>query len=76
MVRYEDLVTNPEGTLKRVSRRCRLRWDVHAAERVLGAARRRLVDVEDRWSQLPPSIRGYSLQVIRDLQQSLGYPDA
>lgn len=76
LVRYEELIADPTSTLERVSHQCQLRWDVAAEAAVLRAARRRLVDVEDRWSRLSPPVRHYSLRVIEDLQRRLDYPGA
>jgi hypothetical protein len=73
-VRYEDIVRDPERTLEQVCRRTRLRWDEEASQALLSTARSLLREPDSRWDRLPRVVRRYSLGVIGELQQELGYP--
>ena len=75
-LRYEELISDPAGSLERLCRGCRLRWDPEASRLVLNCARARLRSAEPHWSRLHLVTRSYTLRVIRDLQRNLGYPMA
>ncbi len=74
LLRYEEMVEDPELVLRSVCERTGLTWNAAGRDAVMQAARSQLRDVEDRWRRLPGYQRRYVLRVIGDLQSELGYP--
>jgi len=74
LVRYEELLTEPERVLGRVAERCELDWDRTGRSAVLAAAHTLIRPPDDRWPRLSRSTRSYVLSVIAPLQRELGYP--
>lgn len=74
IVRYEELLEDPEETLGMVFRRSGMRWDGPEQEAVLGVARSLLREPEHRWDAFTPAQKRQVLSVIGELQRELGYP--
>lgn len=74
IVRYEELLHDPERVLGEVFRRCGMRWTEREQESVLGVARSLLREPELRWDAFTPAQKHYILSVIGDLQREMGYP--
>jgi sulfotransferase family protein len=74
LVRYEELVSDPERVLGNLCRQCGLGWEEAEAGAVLGKARASLRAAESRWDRFSSRQKRYVLRVIGDLQRDLGYP--
>jgi hypothetical protein len=74
LTRYEDLLADPEGTLRRVSERCALSWGRPERGAVMSSVEELLRPPEARWRKLFGFQKRYILSVIGELQAELGYP--
>ncbi|HTE17038.1 MAG TPA: sulfotransferase, partial [Armatimonadota bacterium] len=74
VIRYEELVEDPERVLREICQHCDLPWGHAERNAVTTAARSLLRPVECRWDRFSPGQKRYVLRVIRELQAELGYP--
>lgn len=74
IIRYEELLQDPERVLGSVFQGSGMRWGECEREAVLDVARSLLREPEHRWNNFSPAQKRYILSVIADLQRELGYP--
>jgi hypothetical protein len=74
LIRYEEMLAEPERVLRTVCRSLDLGWGEREREAVLGEARACLRPPDDRWARLDLIRKRYVLSVIEPLQKELGYP--
>jgi hypothetical protein len=74
LVRYEELLETPMEVLARICRHCALDDGAEALAALRAGVVRHLKEPRDRWRILKPETRREILDVIGELQASLGYP--
>ena len=74
LLRFEDLVEQPEEMLGRVYQSSGLSWRAEDQSSSRAATDGIIEQPADRWADLPRYQKDYILKVIGDLQAELGYP--
>lgn len=74
LLRFEELVDEPDQALTNVYSRCELPWRFQEQSSSLAARDGIIETPADRWMDLPHYQKDYILRVIEDLQRELDYP--